>query len=205
MPVYDPRVDAYIAKAAPFAQPILKHLRELVHQACPDAHETIKWSFPNYEYGGAILCSMAAFKQHCSFGFWLGSLLTDPKGLLLTGSDKTAMGHLGQIRSVSDLPEDRVLLAYIREAMALTDRGAKVPRKPKAAPQALVLPEPFREALAGNKEAQAHFEAFSPSQKKEYVTWITEAKTEATRDKRMATALEWIAEGKGRNWKYERC
>lgn len=206
MPAYDPRVDAYIAKSAPFAQPILHHIRELVHQTCPDVTETLKWSMPFFTYNNGNLCHMAAFKQHCAFSFWLGALLSDPHGLITKGEDKTAMGHFGQIRTVADLPADKILMAYIREAMALIDQGAKQPKVKKAAPSPVPeMPPYFAAELQKNKQALTHFEAFSPSMKKEYLTWITEAKTEATRNKRMATALEWISEGKARHWKYEKC
>jgi uncharacterized protein YdeI (YjbR/CyaY-like superfamily) len=204
MPVIEKRVDAYIEKAAPFAKPILKQLRKVVQTACPDMVETIKWSFPNFDYKGSILCSMAAFKQHCAFGFWLGALMKDPDGILDAAGERTAMGHLGQIKSVDDLPSDKILTKYIHQAMELIDKGTKLPKKPSPAiDKTVIVPEYFLTALQANKEAQKRFEAFPYSHKKEYVMWITEAKTEATRQKRIATAIEWIAEGKGRNWKYE--
>ncbi|HEY0677797.1 MAG TPA: YdeI/OmpD-associated family protein [Chitinophagaceae bacterium] len=203
MPAYDPRIDAYIQKAAPFAQPILEHLRELVHKACPQVQETMKWSFPHFEYKG-ILCSMAAFKQHCSFGFWKAALLKDEKQLLNRHGD-TGMGHFGKISSLKDLPSDKILTAYIQEAVHLNEDEIKLVSRTKAAPKKEPqTPPELLSALKKNKAALKTFENFSPSHKREYVEWITEAKTEATRDKRIATTIEWLTEGKIRNWKYVR-
>jgi len=199
MPTIDPRVDEYIANSAEFAQPILTHLREVIHAACPEVKETIKWSMPNFDYHG-IMCNFAAFKQHCAFGFWKAELLLaeeDDKG-------KEAMGQFGRITSVKDLPSKKVLTAYVKKAMKLNEAGVKV-AKPKAAPRELVVPDYFIAALEENPAAYEVFNKFSPSAKREYCEWLTEAKTEATRDKRMAQAVEWIAEGKKRNWKYENC
>jgi len=196
-----PKIDAYIAKSAPFAQPILIRLREVVHRGCPEAEETMKWGFPHFEYKG-ILCSMAAFKQHCAFGFWKGSIMSDPKGVM-TQTGRTSMGHFDRITSVSDLPSDKILLSYIKEAMKLNDEDVKLPQraKPKAE-KALKVSAYFLKELKKNKAALKTFESFSRSNKKDYVEWVDEAKTDATRDKRMETALEWMAEGKIRNWKY---
>ncbi len=197
----DKRVDAYIEKSAAFAKPILNHLRELVHKACPETEETIKWSFACFDYKGPF-CSMAAFKQHCSFGFWKAALMKDSDKL--KSNQATAMGHLGKITSLSDLPSDKIIVAYIKEAMKLNDEGIKLPPRKKSTEKELVIPDYFIKAVSKNKKAQQTFEKFPPSHKKEYVQWITEAKTEETRNRRMETAIEWIAEGKGRNWKYER-
>ncbi len=204
MPTKDPRIDAYISDAAEFAKPILNHLRALVHKNCTEVQETIKWSFPNFDYNGSILCSMASFKQHCSFGFWLAAVMKDPYKLFITGEDKGAMGHLGPIKSLKDLPSDSILGVYIKEAMALTDKGAKLPKKEKTISKEVEVPDYFIKELKRNKAAYTAFENFSPSHRKEYVQWITEAKTDETRNKRMATAVEWLREGKSRNWKYER-
>ena len=204
MPHLDARIDDYINKAADFAQPILKHLRSVVHAACPDVKEVIKWSFPNFEYNGSILCNMAAFKQHCSFGFWLGSQLSDPDQLIQKGGEKTSMGSLGQIKSNKDIPPDDVLIRYIHEAMGLIEKGAKVKKEKVVNTKEVETPSWFLEALQQNEGAMIAYQKFSPSQKREYVEWLTEAKTEATRAKRMTTALEWIGEGKTRNWKYAR-
>lgn len=196
----DPRVDAYIDKAKPFAQPILKHLRALVHAHCPDTSETIKWSMPHFDYKGGIFCGMASFKEHASFGFWLGDLLK------IDTRNEKAMGDFGCLRELSDLPSDKEIARLIKAAMKLHDAGAKLPsrEKPKEKKE-LVIPDAFMAVLKKNKKALATFEAFPPSKKKDYVEWYTEAKTEATRDKRMAQAVEWMAEGKARNWKYEKC
>lgn len=195
----DKRVDAYITKSQPFAWPILEHLRELVHKACPEVEETMKWSFPHFTYKG-MMCSMASFKSHCAFGFWKASLMSDKK-LVANAKGETAMGHLGRIERLEDLPADRVLVSYVKEAMKLNDTGVKVAKK-KVVKKPATTPEYLKKALAGNLLAKDHFEAFSPSQKREYIDWITEAKTEATRAKRMAQMLEWVSEGKLRNWKY---
>lgn len=197
----DKRIDAYIVKAQPFAWPILEHLRALVHRACPEVEESIKWSFPHFNYKGEMMCSMASFKQHCAFGFWKASLMKD-KTLLANAKGETAMGHLGRITRLKDLPSVAVMIRYIKEAMRLNDAGIKVEKKKPVSAKELEIPDFFIKQLQKNKAAQKTFEGFSPSNKKEYVQWITEAKTDATRESRMATALEWMAEGKPRNWKY---
>jgi len=198
----DPRIDAYIARSAPFAQPILQHLRRLIHKAVPDVEETMKWSFPHFDHHG-IMCSMAAFKEHCTFGFWKASVMEDPHGILQRVGE-TAMGQFGRITSLDDLPDDAILLAYLREAARLNAEGVKRPAKPKQKRKPLKVPGFFKEALAKNAKALRAFEQFTPSHKREYVEWVTEAKTEATRTKRLATSIKWIATGKRRNWKYER-
>jgi uncharacterized protein YdeI (YjbR/CyaY-like superfamily) len=195
--------DSYIAKSADFAKPILNHLRELVHKTCPDAEEKIKWGFPHFDYKGEMMCSMAAFKQHASFGFWKAPLMKD-KSLLETAKSEVAMGHLGRITSLKSLPPDKKIIAWIKEAMELNDKGIKMAKPKPVEKKEIVVPDYFEKALAKNKKAKTVFDAFAYSHRKEYLQWITEAKTEETRNKRMATALEWIAEGKGRNWKYER-
>jgi len=201
MGTQDDRLDTYIAKSAAFARPILTHLRKVVHAACPDVEETMKWSHPHFMYKG-MLCSMVSFKEHCSFGFWKSSLLVQNGG----GEIEKAMGQFGRITKLSDLPAQSILSGYIKEAMKLNDAGVKAPAraKPKT-PKEVVVPGDLASALQRNKAAQATFESFSPSHKREYVDWITEAKTEATRTRRLETALEWMAEGKARNWKYENC
>jgi hypothetical protein len=196
----DPRVDAYIAKSAPFARPILTHIRQAVHAGCPDVEETMKWSAPHFVYKG-MLCGMASFKAHCGFGFWKASLLKARGGG--TKSDE-AMGQFGRIVSVDDLPGLKQLVALVREAAALNDEGVKVPRRKKAAPKPPPTPPAdFMKALRANRKALAAFTAFSPSHKREYIEWISEAKTAETRQRRMATALEWLSEGKARHWKYQ--
>lgn len=199
----DPRVDAYVDKAADFARPILSHLRQLVHSGCPDVEETIKWGFPHFEHKG-MLCSMAAFKQHCAFGFWKASLLAE-KHPELAGAEDPAMGQLGRITAISDLPDEETLLQYVRDAAALNEQGVKVPGRSKPKPKReLEVPADLLEALRTNPRALATFEGFSYSHKKEYVEWLTEAKSEETRKRRLETAVEWMAEGKVRNWKYVR-
>jgi len=189
----DPRVDAYIAKSADFAKPILTRLRELVHKGCPDAEETIKWGMPAFDYKG-FLGGMAAFKAHCAFNLWKGSMLGQ--------SNQDAMGQFGRITSLSDLPKDSVLVGYVREAARLNAEGVKVPKQPKAPKKPLATPPDLASALRKNAKAKATFEGFSPSHRREYVEWITEARTDATRSKRLGTAIEWMAEGKPRMWKY---
>lgn len=197
-------IDAYINKAADFAKPILNHIRELVHETCPDVEEKMKWSFPHFDYKNEMMCSMAAFKQHAVMGFWKASLMKD-KALLEKARSEESMGHFGKITSLEDLPSDKKLMAYIREAMELTDFGIKVPARPKSTEKKEIpVPDYFKKALGKNKKALQVFENFSASNRKEYLEWITVAKTEETRNKRMATALEWLAEGKIRHWQYQK-
>lgn len=202
----DKRISDYIAHTEEFAQPILNHLRALIHETCPDIRETIKWGVPHFEYAGGILCSMAAFKNHCAFSFWLGSMVKDPGNVQAAQAVKTGMGDFGKLKSLADLPAKKTLAGYIRRAMALNEHGVKRSRFDNTSPQAktVEVPDYFLEMLKKNKKAAAAFERFSYSHRKEYVEWIAEAKTEQTRNKRMATALEWLAEGKGRNWKYQK-
>ena len=200
MPVHSQQVDAYIDRSADFAKPILIHLREIIHQADPRIEEVIKWGFPNFEYKG-ILCSMASFKAHCSFSFWKAAVMKDPHNVL-SAVGETAMGHFGKITSLGDLPADDILLAYIREAVRLNEEGVKVPKSPQSAARKVEVPQYLSDALNSNAAAKATFENFSTSNRKEYVEWLEEAKTEATREKRLETAIEWMAEGKIRNWKY---
>ena len=194
----DNRIDAYIAKSADFAKPILTHLREIVHEACPPVEETMKWSAPHFMYQG-MLCSMASFKEHCAFGFWKGALVVESGGK----SDEAA-GHFGRITKLSDLPPRKVIVGYIKKAMTLNESGAAVPRKPKRASKPLETPDYLIAALKRNRKALATFEGFTPSHRREYVEWITGAKTEDTRQRRLEQALEWMAEGKPRHWKYTR-
>lgn len=202
MPSLDRRIDLYIDRAQPFARPILDHLRRLVHTACPDVEETIKWGFPHFDYKGEMMCSMAAFKRHCAFGFWKASLMKDKK-LTANAESESAMGHLGRITSLDALPSDKKMNAYIKEAAALNAQGIKIKKSPAAKQQQpLMVPSYFSNAIKKNAKASEVFAAFSVSQKREYVEWIVEAKTEETRSKRLATAVEWISEGKIRNWKY---
>lgn len=197
----DKRLDAYIEKAQPFAKPILVHLRQLVHKGCPDVEETVKWGMPAFDYKGP-LCSMASFKEHAVFGFWKASLMKDAEKM--KDNQQNAMGHAGKIKSLADLPADKILLAWIKEAAKLNDEGIKLPPRKKTEKKDVVVPDYFSKALGKNKKALKVFEDFSPSHKREYLEWITGAKTEETRSRRMNTALEWMADGKGLNWRYER-
>jgi len=198
----DKRIDAYILKSADFAKPVLNHLRSLVHNACPKVEETIKWGFPHFDYKG-MMCSMAAFKQHCAFGFWKTKLMKDAKEMM--GQNEYAMGHLGKIRSLKDLPPDKKITAWIKEAMKLNDDDVKLPERKKSVfTKEIEVPDALQKALIKNKLAATTFSNFSPSHKNEYIEWINEAKTEETKSKRIATTIEWLMEGKSRNWKYER-
>ena len=199
MPTKDPRVDAYIEKAQPFARPILARIRKAVHAACPDAVETVKWSMPAFEYKGPLV-GMAAFKAHCTLGFWKASLMTS------VPQDKRgqAMGHFGRFESLDDVPSEAALVRMIKEAAALNDAGVKAERKKAAPKPPPKVPAYLLAALKKNRKAIAAWAAFPPSHQREYIEWITEARTDETRTRRLETAVGWIAAGKGRNWKYER-
>ena len=194
----DPRIDAYIAKSAEFAKPILKYLRKIVHAGCPNAEETMKWSMPHFDYKG-VMCGMAAFKHHCVFGFWKESLIFDQTKAAV----KTAMGSFGCITSLADLPSEKTLIGYVKKAAALNEAGIKAPDRIKPTKrEAIAVPDYFAAALKKNARAGKAFEGFSPSHRREYLEWITEAKREETRNQRLATSIAWLAEGKARNWKY---
>ncbi|HWH82884.1 MAG TPA: YdeI/OmpD-associated family protein [Burkholderiaceae bacterium] len=205
-PATDPRVDAYIERAAPFARPILAQLRAAVHAGCPGAHETIKWSMPFFEHDGKILAHMAAFKQHCAFGFWKG------RDVAPSAKKDEAMGELGRLESPADLPAKRELVAMVKQAVARIDAArddvaasAKRPAAKKAAPKTLPVPPDLAAALARNAAARATFEAFAPSKRYEYLEWLAEAKRDDTRAKRLLQTIEWLGEGKSRHWKYQAC
>jgi uncharacterized protein YdeI (YjbR/CyaY-like superfamily) len=198
MPRTDKRIDAYIAKAPDFAKPILTRVRALVHEGAPHCEETLKWGHPSFVQDG-LLCGMAAFKEHCAVNFW--------KSALILGSDRQTNGPAGvlrRIRSMKDLPPKRKFVGYVRRAVELNATGTKVPRPPARPRQPITIPDEFRRALARNAAARRAFEGFSPSHQREYLEWITDAKQDATRERRIAQALEWLAEGKPRNWKYMR-
>jgi len=203
---FDPRVDAYIERAAPFAQPVLVHLRKLMHQACPHTSESIKWGMPFFTQQGVILTSMAAFKQHCAFGFWGPEMR---KVLARDGRKGSyGMGSLGRITGPEALPPDRVLLAYMSQAAELVASGQRtksIDRSRKPAKKSLRIPSALGTALKRNKMASKVFEGFSPSCKREYALWIAEAKRPETKAKRVRQAVLWIAQGKQRNWKYMNC
>ena len=193
----DKRVDAYIKKAQPFAQPILAHIRKAVHAAVPDVQETMKWSSPHFDYKG-IFCGMAAFKEHVGFGFWKAGLMKD----ILPGNGLSAAGQFGKIASITDLPNDKALAKIITFARKLNDDEVKAPPMRKGPRPELKAPADLLAALAKNKKAKATFDGFPPGQRREYISWVIEAKQAATRKKRIETAVEWMAEGKVRNWKY---
>jgi uncharacterized protein YdeI (YjbR/CyaY-like superfamily) len=203
---FNPKVDAYIAKSQPFAQPILSHIRELAHKACPEVEEAIKWGMPFFQLRGVILGHMAAFKQHCALGLWGPEMnaILNAAGL----HSENGMGSLGKIASLTDLPPDKQMLGYYRQAADLILSGQRTkslerPAKtPKPAPK---VPPEFTAALKKNKAAAKVFAGFSLSCQREYADWITEAKRPETKEKRIAQAVEWIAEGKQRNWKYQNC
>lgn len=196
------QVDQYIINSAEFAIPILDHLRNLIHKADARIEEKIKWGMPFFDFKGTV-CHMASFKNHCAFGFWKGSLMNDEYGIFKQRSE--AMGLLGKITSFEDLPPDEVLIAYIQQAIKLNEDNIKLPPKPKSTERKdLVVPEYLTEALNEDPKALAVFQNFSLSNKKEYVMWLEEAKTEATKQKRLETTLEWLAQGKTRMWKYKK-
>ena len=199
MPSTDPRIDAYIDGKPDFARPILRHLRHAVHCACPEVEETLRWSMPSFSYKGSILCQMAAFKQHATFGFWRA------KDVAGEAERPSAMGQFGRITSVEDLPPDAELETMIRKAMALIDTGTKTPRPVKHAKAEIQMPDDLAEALAASPPARATYDGFPPSCRRDYLEWIVEAKRPETRARRVAQAVEWMEEGKRRNWKYETC
>jgi uncharacterized protein YdeI (YjbR/CyaY-like superfamily) len=196
----DKRVDQYIAKSVDFTKPILVHLRELVHMGCPDVIETIKWGMPNFEHHG-LMCGLARFKEHCAFVFFKAALMKD-KSLMANAKSESAMGHLGKITSLKDLPSDSKLLRLIKEAAKINEAGLKVIRKNSIAKKALAAPSDFKTYLSKSVKAKNTFDNLAPSHKRDYIEWITEAKTEKTRSKRIKTSIEWLSEGKPRNWKY---
>ena len=197
MPTRDPRIDAYIAQAAPFARPILEKLRELVHRGCPEVVETIKWSAPAFDHHGP-LAGMAAFKAHCAFGFWKGKLVFESE------KEGEAMGSYGRLASLADLPPDRVVVGHVRKAAELNEGGVRLERPKKHPKPEIPVPPELASALKKNARARATWEGFAPSHRREYLEWIVEAKRDDTRAQRLATTVEWLAEGKSRNWKYER-
>jgi uncharacterized protein YdeI (YjbR/CyaY-like superfamily) len=195
----DPRVDAYIARQADFARPILDHLRACVHSACPETKETLKWGMPSFLYKGKILAGMAAFKAHATFGFWRSGVAAE------VGAGQDAMGQFGRLTSVADLPALDRLAALIGKAMASIDSGPPPKKAPRPPKPELPVPDALKAALEANPRAAEVFDAFAPSCRREYVEWVAEAKRPETRDKRIVQAVAWMAQGKKRNWKYENC
>jgi len=192
----DPRIDSYIAQQKDFARPILTYLRSVVHEGCPDCEETLKWSSPTFVHHG-LVCGFAAFKEHVTFGFWKHELVLGPEA-----SRDGASGSFGRLTSIKDLPPMRELIGFIKKAAQLNEAGVKTPRKRQGPKKAIPMPGDLKAAFAKNKKAKATYDAFSPSHQREYLEWITEAKGEDTRKRRLDQAVEWIAEGKPRNWKY---
>lgn len=199
----DHRIDQYILNSQEFAQPILIHLRELIHSSCPNVKETIKWGMPSFDYKGP-LCTFAAFKFHAVFSIWKNSLLTDPMNYLKPQKSEggEAMGQFGKLTNINQLPPDDVILNFIIQAMELNEVGINLPKKTKSNNSEVNIPNDLIIALNKNSDALNTFQNFSASQKREYTLWIMEAKTESTRIKRLDTAIVWMAEGKIRNWKY---
>jgi len=194
-------IDVYIEKSAPFAKPILLHLRQLIHKTCPEVEERIKWGFPHFDYKGQIMCSMAAFKKHCALNFWKASLIKSI-GEEQNVIKEKSMGKFGKITSLQDLPTDKNLKQIIIEAMLLNDMETKIIKNKPVINEALEITDYFTKGLKQNKKATIEFEKFSTSNKKEYITWVEEAKTEITKKIRVEQSILWIAEGKPRNWKY---
>jgi uncharacterized protein YdeI (YjbR/CyaY-like superfamily) len=196
---HDPRVDAYIARQPDFARPILEHLRRVVHEAAPEVEEAIKWSMPHFTYKGRLFAGMAAFKAHATFGLWQASAVLGDNG-----SEREAMGQFGRIASIDDLPPEKELKDIIRRAAAQAEQGP-APRPKKPPKPELEMPDDLRSALEGNAAAKAAYDDFPPSAKRDYLEWLIEAKRPETRAKRLTQAVEWMAEGKRRHWKYQDC
>jgi uncharacterized protein YdeI (YjbR/CyaY-like superfamily) len=198
MATRDPRIDTYITKQQEFAKPILTYLREVIHEGCPEVVETLKWSAPAFEYEG-FLCGFAAFKEHAALGFWKGTLILGP-------NDKSidAAGSFGRLKTLKDLPPKKVLIGYVKKAVELNEQGVKAPMKSPKPKAAIAMPADLEMALAKNRKAKATYDGFSPSHKREYLVWITEAKATDTRKRRLSQAIEWMSEGKPRMWKYQK-
>lgn len=198
MPTVDKRIDDYISAAEPFARPILKYLRKVIHKACPDVTENIKWGMPSFDYKG-LLCGIAAFRRHCTFGFWKQQLLSHPS----ISAESNTLSSFGRITSLDDLPAEKELIEIIHQAMELNELGIKPDRTVRSKGD-VVVPEMLAAALKDNKKAAETFDNFPPSCRREYIEWIIDAKTEPTRIKRLATTIEWLSQGKKKNWKYEK-
>lgn len=199
MVTLDKRVDAYITKAPEFARPILAELRARVHASCPDVVETIKWRMPSFEYKG-ILCGMGSFKKHAVFGFWKHNLVVESDS-----KANMAMGSFGKLTELAQLPKKSEFARLVKKAMKLNDDGVKAVRNKTAKKKPIAMHPAFKKALAANARARETFENFSPSHQREYMEWIQDAKAEETRERRLAQAIDWLGEGKSRNWKYENC
>lgn len=203
MPGFNPKVDEYIAYSEDFAKPILEHLRQIIHDTCPDVEEVIKWSIPHFDYRGDMMCILASSKKHISFSLYKAALMADPK-IVESVKAGQKMGYMDKIKSLSELPSVEVLTGYIKEAMLLNEKGVKISRPKTETVSEIEVPDYFMEKLVANPQALQVFESKSPSFRKDYLVWITDAKTEATRQKRMEESLEWLSEGKSRFWKYQK-
>jgi uncharacterized protein YdeI (YjbR/CyaY-like superfamily) len=199
----NPKFDEYIAGSADFAKPILIYLREIIHDVCPEVEEIIKWGIPHFDYKDDMMCILAAYKNHCSFSLYKAELMSDKK-IIESVKAGEKMGYMDKIKSLSDLPEKKTLVAYIKEAMVLNETGIKKVKPITEKPKIIEVPDYFSERLEANPSAKEIFDSKAPSFRKDYLVWITDAKTEATRQKRIDQSLEWIAEGKGRFWQYEK-
>ncbi|MTI72130.1 MAG: hypothetical protein FH747_00530 [Stenotrophomonas sp.] len=194
MPTPDPRVDAYIARAAAFAQPILREIRQRVHAACPGVEEAIRWGMPAFLHRGRLLCGMAAFKAHAALNLWARDAGDSGAG--------GGMGQYGRLRSVADLPARRGFAAQLRQAMQRIEGGAPVLKRAPRPP--LPMLPAFAQALAAAPQARATFDGLAPGARRDYLEWIGQARRETTRQQRIAQAIEWLAQGKRRHWKHER-
>ncbi|SDP70446.1 Uncharacterized conserved protein YdeI, YjbR/CyaY-like superfamily, DUF1801 family [Mucilaginibacter sp. OK268] len=203
MSKFNPQFDEYIEKSADFAKPIMEYLRQIIHETCPEVEEIIKWGNPHFDYKGDMMCILAGYKNHCSFSLYKAELMSDTK-IIESVKAGQKMGYMDKIKSLSDLPAKETLVAYIKEAMVLNENGVKKAKPVSEKPKVIEVPDYFSEKLATNPLAKEIFESKSSSFRKDYLVWITDAKTEATRQKRMDQSLEWIAEGKGRFWQYEK-
>ncbi len=193
--------DDYILQAEPFARPLLEYFRACIQMACPEAEEAFKWGMPMFVYKNSILCHMAAFKKHASFSFWLAAKMKDPDTVFI-GEANSGMGQFGKVTSMEQLPSEEVLMKYIKEAMELTEAGEKLSHAPKKEPKRLKMPDAMVDALNQNTIAKSTFDHFSQSNKNDYIEWIAGSKTEATRTRRIIQMMDWLEEGKPRNWKY---
>jgi len=203
MSKFNPQFDEYIKKSADFAKPIMEYLRQIIHETCPEVEEIIKWGNPHFDYKDDMMCILAGYKNHCSFSLYKAELMSDTK-IIESVKAGQKMGYMDKLKSLSDLPAKETLVAYIKEAMVLNENGVKKAKPVSEKPKVIEVPDYFSEKLATNPLAKEVFESKSPSFRKDYLVWITDAKTEATRQKRMEQSLEWIAEGKGRFWQYEK-
>ena len=203
MSKFNPQFDEYIEKTADFAKPIMEYLRQIIHETCPEVEEIIKWGIPHFDYKGDMMCILAGYKNHCSFSLYKAELMSDTK-IIESVKAGQKMGYMDKLKSLSDLPAKETLVAYIKEAMVLDENGVKKAKPVSEKPKVIEVPDYFSEKLATNPLAKEIFESKSSSFRKDYLVWITDAKTEATRQKRIEQSLEWIAEGKGRFWQYEK-